>query len=67
MDELYDVITLKSSSSFVTQADNDSFDSILVYSGSVRVFVTWVKGENQFGRRVLLTEVPAGISIPENG
>ena len=67
MDVLYDVITLKSSSSFVTQADNDSFDSILVYSGSVRVFVTWVKGENQFGRRVLLTEVPAGISIPENG
>ena len=64
MDELYDVITLKSSSSFVTQADNDSFDSILVYSGSVRVFVTWVKGEDQFGRRVLLTEVPAGISIP---
>ena len=64
MDELYEVVKLRSASSLVTEAEGGSFDSILIYSGVVRVFVAWVKENGQYGRRVLLTELSEGHSIP---
>ena len=64
MDELYEVVKLSSTQSLLTDKNGDTFDAILVYSGLVRVFVAWVKGEDRYGRRVLLSEIPAGHSIP---
>lgn len=64
MEELYEVVKLRSTDKLITASEGDSFDSILVYSGLVRVFIAWLGEDGRNGRRVLLSELSAGQSIP---
>ncbi len=64
MDELYESVKLRSTSSLITEAAEEHFDGILVCSGAVRVFVAWIKDNDRLSRRVLLTELSAGDYIP---
>ena len=64
MEELFEQIELKPTDTLITERAVAPMDSFLVASGAVRVFIAWVQGEERFGRRVLLTEVPAGEYIP---
>ncbi len=61
MDESFERISLKSTDTLLTENGLDSFK---VLSGSVSVFVAWVRGNENYGRRVMLTEVSEGDYIP---
>lgn len=64
MEQLYEQIELKPTDTLVTECFITPMDSFLVASGSVRVFIAWIRDGEHYGRRVMLTEIPAGGYIP---